>query len=113
MTFANNDHQEVWVGLLVLFACSDCDVIEPQKGAYVNVLTWATSESEYRRKVLPVMKHYGLEVSEINQVEPLTTRLGRPNISEALVRELLEIADRISKPEHVIYGNFYTFPRAM
>lgn len=88
-------------------------MMEADKGAYVNVLTWANTDSEYRRKVLPVMSHYGLEVAEVTNVQPLTVRIATSEIKESLVEELLKIADQISSEKHVIYGNFYTFPRRM
>ncbi len=84
-------------------------MLAPGKGAYVNVLTWAESESDYRNKVVPVMKHYGLDVLEMTDVEPFTKRVARVGATE----DLFEIVDEISSPKHVRYGTFHTFPRVM
>jgi len=86
-----------------------CEMLAPDKGAYVSVLTWAASETEYRSKVVPVMNEYCLDVVEITGVEPFTQREARGTVPD----DLFEIAERISSPKHVIYGTFYTFPRVM
>ena len=105
----NAAQQEVWIGLICVVPEADCDMLAPEKGAYTHVLTLASSEAEYRSKVIDAMTDYRLNVLEITGVEPLTMRLASYDISD----DLAAIAEEITSPNHVRYGTFHTFPRVM
>jgi hypothetical protein len=42
----------VWIGVVGVVPRADCELLSPQTGAFVNFLTLASSESEYRVKVI-------------------------------------------------------------
>jgi hypothetical protein len=46
------------------------DLVSPEKGAFVNFLTLASSDSEYRAKVIGALSYYRLELLEFDDVRP-------------------------------------------
>ena len=84
-------------------------MLSPQTGAFVNFLTLATSESEYRAKVVGALSHYRLDLLEFQNVRPLSA-------SDEPSAEILAIAAELEEnrnPKHVRYATFHTFPRLM
>jgi hypothetical protein len=92
------EDRQVWIGVAGVVPRSGCELLSPDKEAYVNFLTLANSEAEYRAKVTGALWHYRLELLEFSSEEIL------------LVAEQLK---RHGNPQHVRYSTFHTFPRAM
>lgn len=88
---------------------SDCEFLSPEEGAYVNFLTLARSDSEYRTKVIGALSDYQLALLEFENVRPLSE-------SDGTSEEILAIAAELEEnrnPQHVRYATFHTFPRRM
>jgi hypothetical protein len=49
---------EVWMARVAVVPRKECELLDPDKGAYVNVLTLATNETECRFKVAAAMIRY-------------------------------------------------------
>jgi hypothetical protein len=84
-------------------------LLSAQTGAFVNFLTLAASESEYRAKVVGALSDYRLDLLEFQDVRPLSE-------SDAPSEEILTIAAELERSrnyEHVRYATFHTFPRVM
>ena len=99
----------VWIGVVGVLPRNGCDVLSAEKGAFVNFLTLAVSESEYRAKVMGALSHYGLDLIEFQDVRPFSE-------SHAPSEEILAIATELEGShnlEHVRYATFHTFPRVM
>src|SRR6476659_10260088 len=103
------EDRQVWIGVAGVVPRSGCELLSPDKGAYVNFLTLANSEAEYRAKVTGALLHYRLELLEFQDLRPLSKS---DNSSE----EILLVAEQLKRhgnPQHVRYSTFHTFPRAM
>src|SRR3954463_15837958 len=97
----------VWIGVVGVFPRSGCELLSADKGAYVNFLTLARSDSEYRAKVIGVLSHYQLELLEFENVRLLSESDGSSEEIMAIAAEL----EGNRNPQHVLYATFYTFPR--
>jgi len=96
----------VWIGVVGVVPRDGCELLSPDKGAYVNFLTLATSDSEYRAKVMGTLSDYQLELLEFEDVRPLSPS---DNPSE----DILAIAEELEasrNARHVRYATFNTFP---
>ena len=99
----------VWIGIVGVVPREACELLSAEEGAYVTFLTLATSDKEYRVKVIRALSYYRLELLEFQDVRRLPES---DNTSE----EILAIAEELEQnrnPEHVRYGTFHTFPRKM
>ncbi len=104
-----NDKIEVWIGLAGVIPREGCELLSPHEGAFVSFLTLARSEQEYRAKLTGVLSYYGLELFDLESIEPLSLRIDPPQEIVAIAREL----EQNNNPKHVRYATFYTFPRVM
>jgi hypothetical protein len=99
----------VWIGVVGIVPREGCELLSPDEGAYVNFLTLARSDSDYRAKVAGALSYYRLELLEFENVRPLSAS-DRPS------EEILAIAAELEEsgnPQHVRYATFNTFPRKM
>jgi len=99
----------VWIGIVGIVPREGCELLSPAEGAYVNFLTLANSDSEYRAKVKGVLSFYRVELLEFENVRPLSA-------FDSPSEEILAIAAELEKsrnPQHVRYATFNTFPRKM
>jgi hypothetical protein len=100
---------EVWMARIVVAPREECQLLEDNKGAYVNVLTLATNETECRTKVTAGMHHYSFEVVEIEDVFLFSEA---SNVSA----ELTTIAEELEESQnlkHVRFTTLHKFPRVM
>ncbi|MGO9084479.1 MAG: hypothetical protein ACLQBK_04570 [Candidatus Sulfotelmatobacter sp.] len=94
---------------IVVAPSEECDLLEGDKGAYVNVLTLATNETECRTKVAAAMDHYRLQVVDVEDVFLFSDA---SNVSD----ELIVIAEELEKSQnlnHVRFTTLHKFPRVM
>jgi hypothetical protein len=99
--------KEIWIGLVEVHALPDAEVLRDVSGAYVNVLTWASSVEEYKQKIKIVMETMKLRIVEIEDAEPIGQRGNIEN------EEILDIVDRVSVNQNaIIYGTFQTWEEA-
>jgi len=99
----------VWIGVVGVIPREGCELLSSDKGAFVNFLTLASSDSEYRSKVNGALSHYRLEPLEFEDVRPLS-------VSDRPSKEISAIAAELEEnrnPQHVRYATFNTFPRMM
>lgn len=98
--------KEVWIGLVNVKANAGVDFFsEEVKGAYVNIMAWASSISEYQQEIEGALSHYGLKLESIENVEPLSARL-----AEAIVDEsLLSLAEEVKSTGKVRFGIFHEY----
>jgi hypothetical protein len=99
----------VWIGVVGIVPRNGCEFLSPDEGAYVNFLTLASSDSEYRAKVVGALSDYQLELLEFEDVRPFS-------VADCPSAEILAIAAELQEsanPQHVRYATFNTFPRKM
>ena len=100
---------EVWMARIAVAPREGCDLLDADKGAYVNVLTLAVNEAECRIKIAAAMNDYHLEVVEVAGVSPFSC-------SPGAAEELVTIAQELEESEnlkHVRFETLHTFPRMM
>ena len=101
--------KDVWIGVVSVLPQDGCELLSAHNGAYVNFLTLAGDEAEYRSKVTSALAHYRLELHGLENVRPFT-------LSENPAKELITIAEELQRdndPQHVRFGTFHTFERVM
>lgn len=99
----------VWIGVAGVVPREGCGLLSAHEGAFINFLTLASSESEYRAKVSGALSHYSLELLEFQDVRPFSH-------SDNPSQDILAIAAELEEsrnPKHVRYATFHTFPRVM
>lgn len=94
---------------IVVVPRGGCDLLEVDKGAYVNVLTLATNETECRTKIIAAMTHYEFEVVKVEDVVLFSASL---NASEKLATIAAELEES-GNLKHVRFETLHTFPRVM
>ena len=102
-------HAVVWIGVVGVVPQQGCELLAPQDGAFINFLTLASSESEYRAKVSGALSSYRLDPMEFEDVRPFSE-------SDNPSQEILSIAAELEEsrnPKHVRYATFHTYPRVM
>jgi hypothetical protein len=63
-----NTKKEIWIGMAEVRPFEDSKLLEGASGAFVNVLTWAATEDEFRAKARTLMDHLHLDLTEIEHV---------------------------------------------
>jgi len=79
------------------------------QAAFVNFLTLATSDLEYRAKVSGCLSSYRLDPLEFEDVRPFSE-------SDNPSQEILTIAADLEEsrnPKHVRFATFHIYPRVM
>ena len=102
--------KELWIGVLeVRPLYGDHPILGNAKGAFVNIVTWASDKEEFKNKAeFIVEKLGGLFVSEVHDPESVEGRRGKT------VNDFVDdIEDMISRaqdnPNAIIYGTFHMF----
>ena len=63
-------HAVVWIGIVEVAPQEGCELIAPDEGAFINFLTPASSDSEFRAKVSRALSAYRLDPLEFQNVRP-------------------------------------------
>lgn len=97
----------VWAGLIGIKAKPDIDFFdEGIKGAYVNILAWASNAEDYRKEISLALDHYGLFLTSIENVEPLSEWIKKnPEIDN----DLLRLSEEVKKTGNVRFGTFHEY----
>src|SRR4029077_20739569 len=100
---------DVWMARIVVVPREECELLEDDKGAYLNVLTLATNEAECRGKVGAAMNDYAFHVVSYDDVLLFSDAI---NVSA----ELTTIAEELEESQdlnHVRFTTLHKFPRTM
>ena len=108
---AEGKTKRLWIGLVeVRSEKGGNEILRDTKGAFVNIVTWASDADEYRRNTELITGKLGLFVAGIENPEPVETRRKKGSV---VFDE--EIEDMISRaegnPNAIIYGTFHRFER--
>ena len=79
---------KVWIAVACVVPREGCELLSANKGAYVNFLTLANSESEYRAKISGALGSYCLELLGLEDVRPLSE-------SDGASQEIMTIAEEL------------------
>lgn len=100
--------RQLWIGLVEVRP-ENSDILGDAKGAFVDVVTWASDRDEYRRNADLVLGKLGLFVVEVENPEPVAERLRKGATFEEEVEDMIVRAQGI--PDAIIYGTFHTWER--
>ena len=103
------EQTQVWIAVVGVVPREGCELLLANQGAYINFLTLASSEAEYRAKVAGALGYYCLELMEFEDVRPFS-------LSDNSSEEIISIAEQLARdnnPQHVRYSTFHIFPRVM
>lgn len=98
--------QELWIGLVQVRARPNCDVLGSAKGAFFNLITWAASGAEFKKKATMLCDDLGLFVEEVEDEMPVSERQKSVILSDE-IQELVEQAE--NNPNAILYGTFHTW----
>jgi hypothetical protein len=107
MKRASRPRKAIWLGLVEVKPLPECDFLGGKAGAFVNILTWASTKQEYRKKVQLLLSDLRLRLVDIEAPEPLTKRLQRSEVDE----EISELARQAAaNPNAILHATFHTWP---
>jgi hypothetical protein len=106
---AQTKSKQLWIGLVEVRSLKDkSEILEDTKGAFVNMVTWASDAVEYKCNVELIAHKLGLFVSDVENPEPVETR--RKNNTIVFDEEIEDMISRAQgNPKAIIYGTFHTF----
>ena len=100
--------KRLWIGKVEVRAAKPTDVLADAKGAFVNLVTWASNIDEFKKNAELVLVKLGLSVIDIENPEPFSIRRQKADFDD-------EIEDMVSRAENnpnaIIYGTFHTWTR--
>jgi hypothetical protein len=100
--------KHLWIGKVEVRPLKGSTTLGDAKGAFVNIVTWAHDDNEYRRNVDLVLGELGLFVLEVENPEPVSVRRKKAVLED----EIEEIIARAQQnPNAIIYGTFHTWDR--
>ena len=86
----------------------DSEFFTDGKGAFVNIVTWASNAEEFRANAELVLGELGLFVLDVENPEPVSKRRTWAELDD----ELEDIISRAeNNPKAIIYGTFHTWKR--
>lgn len=99
----------VWIGVAAVVPRKECELLSPEEGAYINFLTLAKTEAEYRAKISGALDYYGLQLIEFLNVRPFSASHNSSEKIQVIAKELKDGQNL----NHVRYSTFHKFPRLM
>ena len=99
-------HTQIWIGLADVTQRIGTGILCDAKGAWVNVLIPAANPAECRSLLHSALELYGLELQELQELEPLDTRLETATVE----RELLRLAEEARASGYLRFGEFHSYP---
>jgi hypothetical protein len=97
---------EPWIGLVGIIPNGDSSLLQPGKGAFVNVVTLATSNEEFAEKVEQCMSSYNAVVVEITECVPYASRIRDWNPDN----EIKGLVATLNQPTQVLLSTLHTYP---
>jgi len=100
--------KQLWMGLVEVRALKGTRVLTDAKGAFLNLVTWASDGEEFKSKAELVLGKLGLFVVQIENPEPVSIR--RKNVEfEVEVEDM--IAGALDNPNAIVHGTLHTWKR--
>lgn len=97
--------KEVWIGLVGVVPRPGNDLLGNAKQGFVNILALARTKSEYRSEVGRILDELGLDVSEIEDSEPLSDRLSKWTVDP----DILALAEEVNSTGFARLGTFHVY----
>jgi hypothetical protein len=75
------------------------------KGAYINMLAWAANSSELEDEITKALNHYGLDLEEMEDFDPLSERIMYADVHAELIR----LAEEVRETGQVRFGKIHIY----
>jgi hypothetical protein len=98
--------KQIWIGLVGIRPLPDAEVLQEVSGAYTNVLTWASSGTEFAERVRKLMDEMKMIITEIEDAEPLSNRGGVEDFDGEIAESISEVE---KNPDAIVYGTFHSW----
>lgn len=98
----------IWIGLAHVKSRSNNGVLGIAKGAFVNVIAYASNVDDYIDKVAVAVNDLELDFIEIEDLELLSERKTKSGLNQGLSQKAIEV----SETKGLRFGNFHTFDDA-
>ena len=98
---------KVFIGMVGVSATSRSNILGHAKGAYVNVLAFASTKDEYESQVTKAVEDLGLFAFEFEDVEPFERRAAQRVIDDSLHM----LAAEVLETKHPRFAAFHTFAK--
>jgi hypothetical protein len=82
------------------------EILQGVSGAYVNILTWASSSAEFREKAQKLMDYLGVKLVGVEDEEPLSEREKAADLDLDIAQVASEMKDN---PDSIRYMSFHTW----
>jgi hypothetical protein len=102
--------KQVWIGMVEVRPRDEGhELLRNARGAFVNIITWASDKDEYRDKVeFLISSMGGMFKSKVENPEPVESRMKRTgNRFEDSIEDVILRARR--NPNAILYGTFHTY----
>jgi hypothetical protein len=99
--------KEIWIGLVEVRPLEGCEILDDAKGAFINVVMWATSNEDYRSKSELTVAEMRLFVADITSPEPVITRRKREGDFDEEIEDM--IARSEDNPDEIVFGTFHLY----
>jgi hypothetical protein len=105
---AKREPRQLWIGITEVRPSSakPNETIGHAKGAFVNIVTWASDAPEFKRNAELILDALGLIVVDVQNPEPVVVRRSKAEFDEA-IKDMIDRAK--SNPNAIIYGTFHTY----
>ena len=101
-----NIEKSIWIGMVQVLSVPGSEILKDVSGAYVNILTWASTPSEFREKAKELMDYLGLQLVGVEDAEPLRERETKGDLESDIAQVALEVKDN---PQSIRYMTFHTW----
>ena len=101
--------KQLWIGLVDVRPLEGCNILEGARGAFVNIVTWASNAAEFKQKASLVFRELDLCVAGIENSEPVEVRRGREGSFEETMEDIISRAE--TNPNAIIYSTFHLFEK--
>jgi hypothetical protein len=96
----------IFIGLAHVIANqTSTDILKGAKGAYVNVLCLAGSETEFINEAMKILNSLGLNLVDAEDVEAFNQRTIKYEVDD----NLLNLAQQVNTGNRVMLGTFHTY----
>jgi hypothetical protein len=100
---------EIWIGLVEVRPLEGCEILDDAKGAFINVVMWATGSEDYRSKSESTVAEMKLFVVDIERPEPVIARRKREG---DFCEELKDMISRSEDhPDEIVLGTFHLYSK--
>jgi hypothetical protein len=104
---------ELWTGVACLIADPNCKDFsrfgDDGKGAYVNIVAWASSEEEFRQRVEKIAPKLDCILLELEHIQLLNERMEQPDYPQDLI-DMRSTAER--QPADIVFGTFHIWEQS-